>query len=112
VLAGIDNEQTASVRRSSVAEVQDSTDASGPCQGRRIHDLRHTAASGTTADRAGLDCLDRREETGGTRSAVESEYTLQIRQFSVSHLVRALLLDCGAKGLEPLTFSLRRLRLA
>jgi integrase len=73
-------------------------------QGRRIHDLRHTAAClwlargvdpvtvqawighasiattnlslhhlGTPADRAGLDRLNRRGHTGGTRSVVESE---------------------------------------
>jgi integrase len=73
-------------------------------QGRRIHDLRHTAAClwlargvdpvtvqawmghasiattnlylhhlGTAADRAGLDRLNRREHTGGTRDAIESE---------------------------------------
>ena len=73
-------------------------------QGRRIHDLRHTAAClwlargvdpvtvqawmghasiattnlylhhlGTAADRAGLDRLNRRGHTGGTRSVVESQ---------------------------------------
>jgi integrase len=72
--------------------------------GRRIHDLRHTAAClwlargvdpvtvqawmghasiattnlylhhlGTAADRAGLDRLNRRGHTGGTRSVLESE---------------------------------------
>ncbi len=76
----------------------------GTAHGRRIHDLRHTAAClwlargvdpatvqawmghasiattnlylhhlGTAADRAGLDRLNRRGHTGGTRGAVESE---------------------------------------
>ena len=35
---------------------------------------------------------------------------MQIRErFSVSHLVRALFLNVELRGLEPLTFSLRRL---
>jgi integrase len=102
-------------------------------QVRRIHDLRHTAAClwlargvdpvtvqawmghasiattnlylhylGTTADRAGLDHLNRRGHTEGGRVRMT---LLQIRpQFSVSHLVRALLLDVELRGLEPLTF--------
>jgi Phage integrase family len=99
-------------------------------QGRRIHDLRHTAAClwlargvdpvtvqawmrhapiattnlylhhlGTTADRAGLDRLNHRGHTGAHAAWSSPNNTLQIRErFSVSHLVRALLLDGGAKG--------------
>ena len=66
---------------------------------------------GTTADRAGLDRLNRRGHTGGHGAWLSPNDILQIRErFSVSHLVRACYWMVELRGLEPLTFSLRTRR--
>ena len=67
---------------------------------------------GTAADRAGLDRLNRRGHTGGTRSVVESES--HAGRFASGSRCRTLSEPCywmvELRGLEPLTFSLRTRR--